>query len=136
MPAVGSQIASQEVAIYSVIVMVFSLHVDEFIVALPTGIGFGLRKRAENEAASFSLTQFAQKMLGVLGEQQIADENPQRLRPQRDRGNISSLRIIREEPKTDENPIFDGMTIDTEGRLWVARWFGSCVQCKILKKHI
>jgi sugar lactone lactonase YvrE len=55
-------------------------------------------------------------------------------------GDIDNLRIIREEPKTNEHPIFDGMTIDTEGRLWVARWFGSCVQCidprsgKILEK--
>lgn len=44
-------------------------------------------------------------------------------------GTIDHLRVIREEPKGNEHPIFDGMTIDTEGRLWVARWFGGCVQC-------
>ena len=46
-----------------------------------------------------------------------------------DSGSIDNLRIVREEPRGNEHPIFDGMTIDTEGRLWVARWFGSCVQC-------
>lgn len=44
-------------------------------------------------------------------------------------GNIDNLRIVREEPKNDETPVFDGMTMDTEGRLWVARWTGNCVQC-------
>jgi len=46
-----------------------------------------------------------------------------------DSGSISNLRIIREEPNDETAPFFDGMTIDTEGRLWVARWAGNCVQC-------
>jgi sugar lactone lactonase YvrE len=46
-----------------------------------------------------------------------------------DKGEIDNLRIIREEPRDEGLPVFDGMTIDTEGRLWVARWAGSCVQC-------
>lgn len=46
-----------------------------------------------------------------------------------DSGAIDNLRIIREEDRDQGAAIFDGMTIDTEGRLWVARWTGNCVQC-------
>ena len=44
-------------------------------------------------------------------------------------GDISNQRIIADTPEGKNPPIYDGMTIDTEGRLWVARWTGNVVLC-------
>lgn len=46
-----------------------------------------------------------------------------------DSGDISNLRIIADTPAGKNPPIYDGMTIDSEGLLWVARWTGNGVQC-------
>lgn len=46
-----------------------------------------------------------------------------------DSGDISNLRIVVDTPAGKNPPIYDGMTIDSEGLLWVARWTGNGVQC-------
>ena len=46
-----------------------------------------------------------------------------------DSGNIENQRIIKDTPEGDDLPCYDGMTIDTDGRLWVARWGGWGIQC-------
>lgn len=46
-----------------------------------------------------------------------------------DAGAIDNLRIVADTPNGTNVPVYDGMTIDSEGRLWVARWTGGCVQC-------
>ena len=68
MPAISSEIASQEVAIHPVIVVVRGFHVDEFVVSFPTGIGFTFCVGTEDEAAPFSLSEFTQEMFGVFRE--------------------------------------------------------------------
>lgn len=42
-------------------------------------------------------------------------------------GNISNKRVIADVPK--DYGVADGMTIDSEGRIWVAHWGGYCVRC-------
>ena len=44
-------------------------------------------------------------------------------------GSIDNLRIIADTPEGKNPPVYDGMTIDSEGRLWVARWTGNGIQC-------
>lgn len=46
-----------------------------------------------------------------------------------DSGSIENQRIIVDTPEGDDPPVYDGMTIDNEGRLWVARWKGWGIQC-------
>tara|TARA_B100001123_G_scaffold132320_1_gene153487 strand:- start:5364 stop:6236 length:873 start_codon:yes stop_codon:yes gene_type:complete len=46
-----------------------------------------------------------------------------------DSGSIENQRIIKDTPEGHEPPVFDGMTIDSEDRLWVARWGGWSIQC-------
>jgi sugar lactone lactonase YvrE len=46
-----------------------------------------------------------------------------------DSGTIDNRRIIREAPRGEGLPVFDGMTIDSEDRLWVARWGGWGIHC-------
>lgn len=43
----------------------------------------------------------------------------------RARGTVSGRRVAIEVPETMGSP--DGMTIDAEGRLWIAQWDGGCV---------
>ena len=72
-----------------------SLGIDEFIVPGPAGAGFAFKIWREDDDTAVALAEMAEDRLGIGGKQQVGYKNADRIRTQRQAGEIGGFCGIR-----------------------------------------